>query len=315
MRSASVLSTPLALLVTACIAPVVGDPANSGDDTSSSGGTDDTTTVAPPPPPPPPATSSTTTPPEPGSTSTDGSETAGSSTGPGGLGEGEECNIHVQDCAPGLKCMPYDTDGSWWWNAAACFPIVPDPADLGEPCQWTGGLWSGYDDCGWGQVCWTFSEDEPGECKGLCLSDDPMDWDYDSFTCEDPLATPYIGCQDCFCVCETPCDPLNQNCDEGQQCIPTGYDFFQCAPDASGDTGVYGDPCEYVNVCDPGLMCLEAAAVPGCDGAIGCCSPFCDVTQPNTCPGAAEGQTCQAWYEPGEAPIGLENVGVCALPA
>jgi hypothetical protein len=300
---------PLPLLVTACIASVVDPPAETGDDTAaSSSGAEDAATLPLP---------STTALPEPGSSSTDGGEAESSSTGPEGPGLGEPCHMHVQDCAAGLKCMPYSTDGSWWWNATACFPIVPDAQDLGEPCRWFGSPWSGYDDCGWGQVCWTLGDDETGECKGLCLTDDPDAGNYDNYdmyTCEDPHAIPNIGCQDCFCVCETPCDPLGQNCGDGQECIPLG-NLFQCVPDASGDMGAYGDPCEFINVCDPGLVCLGAEAVPGgCGGAFGCCTPLCDVTQPNTCPGAAEGQICQRWYEPGEAPVGLENVGVCTVP-
>lgn len=262
---------------------------------------------------PPPATS-TTADPEPGSSTTvdpDPEPTAGSSTGPGGLGEGEHCDLERQECAPGLKCMPYSTDGASLWNDSACFPIVPDPADLGEPCQWFGEPWSGYDDCGFAQVCWQVYEDQPGECKGLCLFSDPEDWD--SSYCEDAAATPNFGCETCFCVCEVPCDPLGQICGDGLECQPDG-DLFLCVPDASGELGAYGDPCEYVNVCDPGLACLNVDAVPGCMGDAGCCSPYCDVTQPNTCPGAAEGQECTPWYQSGEAPPGFENVGVCAVP-
>jgi hypothetical protein len=310
MRPEHLLLASLALLAAACVAPLVDDPAPTGEgDGSTHASADDATTTPPPPPPP------GTTDPEPGTTTsgldTDATSTAASSTGHDGPGLGEECELHVQDCAPGLKCMPYSTDGSTWWNAVACFPVVPDPADLGEPCQWEGEPWSGYDDCDVGQVCWTF-EDAPGVCKGVCRTDDPDNWDESTYTCEDPLATPHTGCQECFCTCEVPCDPLGQNCDEGQECVGVG-DWFSCAPDASGDMGAYGDECEYLNVCDPGLACLDASAVPGCEG-VGCCSPFCDVTEPNTCPGAAEGQECQPWFQRGEALPGFENVGACALP-
>ena len=41
-------------------------------------------------------------------------------------------------------------------------------------------------------------------------------------------------------------------------------------------------------------------------------SPFCDITLPNTCPG--QGQECVAWYDPGEAPPGYDNIGACVLP-
>ena len=44
----------------------------------------------------------------------------------------------------------------------------------------------------------------------------------------------------------------------------------------------------------------------------GCCLPYCDLDLPNTCPG--QGLQCVPWYEPGEAPPGLEDVGVCHLP-
>lgn len=298
----------LSCLVTACVPSFVDEPQAEG----SSSGSDQATTV-----PLPPADSTTTEPAaSSGSTSSatgpDASATAGSSTGPGGgLGEGEECELQLQGCAPGLKCMPYDDDGSGaFWNASACFPIAPDPANLGEECVWIGEPWSGYDTCGWGQVCWGF-DGEPGVCKGLCLTDDPENDLFETWTCEDPLAIPSIGCQSCFCTCEVPCDPLGQNCAEGQECMPVG-ELFECVPDASGDAGVYGDHCEFLNVCDPGLVCLDPSTVPGCEGAAGCCTPLCDITQPNTCPG--EGQTCQAWYEPGSAPMGLEDVGACALP-
>jgi hypothetical protein len=222
-----------------------------------------------------------------------------------------ECSLEAQDCERGFKCMPYSSDGSYWWNATACFPVDPDPVGLGEPCQWEGEPWSGIDDCGFAQVCWSFMPGDGGVCKGLCLFDDPDDWE--SVHCEDPAATPYIGCQECFCWCETPCDPLVQGCGDGQACVASN-DFFMCMPDASGDMGGYGDPCEFINACDPGSTCLGPSTVPGCEGATGCCTPYCDLTQPNVCPGAAEGQECLPWFEPGTAPPGLENVGVCALP-
>jgi hypothetical protein len=108
--------------------------------------------------------------------------------------------------------------------------------------------------------------------------------------------------------------PLAQECGEGQECIPDHTGFFFCGPDASGDAGAYSDSCEFINECDPGLVCLNPESTPVCDVmAGGCCTPVCDVTQPNTCPGAAEGQECQSWYEPGELPLpGLEEVGACS---
>jgi hypothetical protein len=305
----SILFPALSLLTTACPAPPVGNPPDTGSSDATSGTTASTTTPEPDSDFTSTSTSTSTSTPDP-----DTSATAGSSTGPGGLGEGEECDLYLQECAPGLKCMPYSNDGDPEWEATACFPIVPDPADLGESCQWVGEPWSGYDDCGWAQVCWG-SDGGPGVCKGLCLNDDPENDDYQTYACEDPLRIPYIGCQGCFCVCETPCDPLEEDCDEDQVCVPGYTGFFGCIPDASGDIGAYGDPCEFIEVCNSGLVCLSPDAVPGCEDPSGCCSPFCDINQPNTCPGAAEGQICQPWFPGDSAPRGLEHVGVCSVPA
>ncbi|MBZ5714795.1 hypothetical protein [Nannocystis pusilla] len=56
----------------------------------------------------------------------------------------------------------------------------------------------------------------------------------------------------------------------------------------------------------PGVAASECAA-----GVYGCCVPFCDTTQPNTCPGV--GQECvQALADP---PPKYENAGVCVLPS
>jgi hypothetical protein len=97
---------------------------------------------------------------------------------------------------------------------------------------------------------------------------------------------------------------------DGEGCWGIDQDFV-CAPDASGEMGAYGDPCEYLNVCDPGLACIPPEFVPGCSAA-GCCSPFCYLGQPNNCPGAT--QLCIPWFEPGQSPPGYEHVGVCGIP-
>ena len=78
--------------------------------------------------------------------------------------------------------------------------------------------------------------------------------------------------------------------------------------------GAIGDPCEYLNVCDPGGWCASADVVPDCAGSIGCCAAYCDVSDPNasdTCPAGTE---CVMWHEEGMAPPGEEDIGVCILP-
>lgn len=319
IESPGMRRTAIAMLLTASIgcvlpAPVADSgPGSGGEDTSASEGA--TTLPLPPDPGATSTTSASASTTNPGTSNDDtvsSSESSSFIMKPDGGGPGIECDLEAQDCPRGFKCMPYSSQGGSWWDATACFPVDPEPVGLGEPCQWEGEPWSGIDDCGFAQVCWSFEPGDGGVCKGLCLFENPGDWE--TVTCEDPAAFPFVGCQDCFCSCETHCDPLAQDCVAGQACVASA-DIFLCVPDASDDMGAYGDPCEFLNACDPGLMCLDADTVPGCEGGVGCCTPFCDVTLPNACPGAAEGQTCQAWYEPGQAPVGLENVGACALPA
>jgi hypothetical protein len=134
--------------------------------------------------------------------------------------------------------------------------------------------------------------------------------------CEDPNTACAIANGGTLILCLPNCDPLLQDCADGEGCYPI-VDAFACAPDAGGAMGAYGEPCEFLNVCDPGLFCANADAVPNCAGANGCCSSFCDVSDPMAsanCPGAAGGQECTPWFQMGQAPPGFENVGACAIP-
>lgn len=114
------------------------------------------------------------------------------------------------------------------------------------------------------------------------------------------------------------CHPLAPDCPEPQACYPIDG-VWQCAPDASGDTGAYGDPCEADDACDPGLACLPTNALPPglpCEGASGCCTVLCDFSDPAaslSCPSAKAGQLCLPWYPEGEAPPGYDDVGACSL--
>ncbi len=104
------------------------------------------------------------------------------------------------------------------------------------------------------------------------------------------------------------CHPLQQDCPEGDACYGV-QEGFACAPDASGLEGAEGDPCEFINVCDPGLQCVAAELLPSCFGS-SCCTPFCDLSGGGEC---NDPETeCVAYYPEGEAPPGLEDVGLCA---
>jgi hypothetical protein len=222
-----------------------------------------------------------------------------------------ECDVFAQDCPEGEKCMPWANDGGTW-NATRCSPIVDNPGQPGDECTVEGGAASGIDSCDLGSQCWDVDpETNMGVCAAMCTGDasNPL--------CEDPDTTCSIANDGAIVLCLGVCDPIVQDCPEGQACYPVAEDWV-CGPDASGEMGTYGDPCEFINVCDPGLMCLDASATPNCAGASGCCTEVCDITDPEgdaQCTGAPDGQTCTPWYEEGTAPPGYEDVGACALPA
>ncbi len=230
---------------------------------------------------------------------------------PDGGGVSFECDIFAQDCPDGEKCMPWGNDGGSW-NATRCSPISENPGQAGDECTVEGSGTSGIDDCDIGVMCWDVDpKTNIGTCVAMCTGDsaNPL--------CEDPDTTCSIANNGAIVLCLPICDPLLQDCPAGQACYPVAEDWV-CGPDASGEMGAYGDPCEFINVCDAGLICLDATATPNCVGASGCCTEVCDVTDPAgdaQCTGQPEGQTCQVWYEEGSAPPGYEDVGACSLPA
>ncbi len=222
------------------------------------------------------------------------------------VGAAIECSVWLQDCAAGEKCMPWANNGGSW-NATMCSPIDPNPVGTGQVCQVVGSGTSGIDNCQLGAMCWDVdAATNEGTCVEMCTGSEVNP------VCGPPGTSCVISNDGVLILCLDGCDPLQQTCPMGQACYPIN-DLFTCAPDASGAQGFDDDPCEFINVCDPGLACLGAGAVANCASPVGCCSPFCDVTDPvDPCPAAAE--QCVAWYAAGQAPPGLENVGVCSLP-
>jgi hypothetical protein len=220
-----------------------------------------------------------------------------------------ECDIFSQDCPEGQKCMPFTNDGTTW-NATRCSDIDENPGQPGDDCTVEGGAASGVDSCDIAVMCWNVDpETGTGTCTAMCTgaAEAPI--------CEDPGTTCSIANDGAIVLCLDTCDPILQDCPDGEACYPGADEAFVCGPDASGDMGVYGDPCEYINVCDPGLICVIPEAVPGCAGA-GCCTEICDLSDPAgaaQCQGEAGGQVCEPAFA--EPIPGYEDVGYCAIPA
>lgn len=226
---------------------------------------------------------------------------------PDGGGNPIECDTFEQDCPRGQKCAPWAGDGRTGWNATRCVPVDPDPDGIDEPCTGEGGPFSGLDTCEVGALCFNVDPDtNEGVCTPLCTGSVAAP------TCEDPHRICRTNSDAILNVCIGDCDPLiPDECPEGDGCYPV-EDGFLCVSDASGMEGGPFEPCNFPNACDPGLFCLPTdRAGSQCDpDASGCCSPVCDLSDPD-CP---EETVCESYFE--DAPVmGYEDLGVCVTPS
>jgi hypothetical protein len=217
-----------------------------------------------------------------------------------------QCSVWIQDCAPGHKCT-YGSQGGVTWDSTQCVPIAPDPAGVDEPCVVAEHRASGFDDCDWGAMCWYIdAETLAGTCVPICQGTESMP------ECHDGRACPISG-GSVVLLCLPRCDPLEQDCGPDRICTTMAHHFV-CVPDHSAGGGGYGEPCDSAYVCASGLFCAPAAGVPGCQGASGCCSEFCNLADPQPCAGEAGGQECVPWYERGKGPPEYQDVGACMIP-
>lgn len=223
-------------------------------------------------------------------------------------GCGDECDIWDPDaCGPGRKCTAVACEvGSSSWDSNMCRDIHGD-AQMGDECESTdNSSLSGNDTCAAGFLCLNIDIDTAiGHCLAFCTGSPSNPSCPEDYTC-------MINGDGVVPRCLPNCDPLtNEGCVGDEVCAPTYGHSFVCQwgpyPNAP-----YGTPCEYVNGCNVGLACIDASAVPepGCENAIGCCSPYCDLNAPTPCPG--EGQICQPFFK--TAPDAYAHVGTCALP-
>lgn len=272
-------------------------------------------------------TSQTTT-----STSTDSSSTAASSSGgssssgadttssgstsspglPPGVPPGflvepdvhgfQECSLWDQNCPPGEKCVPWANDGGGGWNALRCVPLSPNPDGPGDPCTVEGSGFSGIDSCDAQSTCFNVNENLEGECFAHCVGSEA------NAQCNQPDHVCLVSGSGLLALCSPTCNPLLEDCGSDEVCVAVDDGFTCAAAAAEPDEGAVGDACEFLNACNSGLVCANAGAVGTCEPGSGqCCTPVCDLTA-DDCPSP---QSCAPWFEPGLAPFGQENVGVC----
>lgn len=231
-------------------------------------------------------------------------------TVPDGGGVSVECDVWAQDCEDGEKCAAWANDGGSAWNATRCVPVAQDPVDVGETCAVEGSGVSGIDNCDQGAMCWDVdAETNEGTCVALC------DGTPDAPTCAPAGTACSISNEGVLILCLPICNPLADECADGQGCYPIGGEYFQCGPEAGGDDAGPGTPCEFLNACEDGTACVSPQTVPTCPaGSAGCCSSYCDPAAEES--GCLDGQDCLPWYEMGEEPdVCLEGVGICSTPA
>jgi hypothetical protein len=184
-------------------------------------------------------------------------------------------------------------------------PIDPNPDEVGDPCTVEGSGVSGVDTCEIHSMCWGIDpETLEGTCAPFCVGSpaNPL--------CEDSCSSCSLSGDGVLTLCLPECDPVGQNCSEGQGCYFVN-DGFVCAPDASAESGAAGDPCEFLNACDAGNFCASGESVPDCE-TIGCCTPFCEVANPTACD-ALPGSVCTPLDLSDPGCFG-EGAGVCLLP-
>lgn len=213
----------------------------------------------------------------------------------------EPCAPLAQDCFPTHKCVPYATvEGSPFLDANKCMPILGDKI-WGEPCTLS-DFNEAQDDCNGEGFCWNLEWVE-GELHGTCVPfcvGSPQD-----LMCPEGWGCLFSGA---VALCAKQCHPLAQDCPLDYGCYWAG-NGFDCGLVASpgGDL----EACDMTNDCVPGLACVDKALVPECSGSdVNCCTPWCDITGPDTC---AAPRSCVPFFEPGQAPPGFGDVGVCIL--
>jgi hypothetical protein len=214
--------------------------------------------------------------------------------------EGGHCDTFIErDCPEGEKCVAH-AQGGEIWDANRCVPILGDKA-AGEPCM-SFGLVEGTDDCDGSSQCWTFGDE--GICRPFCGG-----------TADNPDCPPMTGClfayHQSISLCMPDCHPFAQDCSDGDGCYfwPNSPGFF--CTFTPYDLPV-GSACSNGHDCTDGHHCVDADQLPNCD-AFRCCTNFCDLELGDAqC--SEPGTACVPLYEPGDAPAGYENVGVCTLP-
>ena len=215
-----------------------------------------------------------------------------------------QCDPKTQDCPEGEKCSAVSIAAGEPWGANTCVPMK-GTGQVGDPCDIQDGKYTGIDNCDLGLICLLTDEDgKGGACVEFCDTND---------ACPDTSGAKCVVYNDgSLPICLSDCDPLVQDCPEGQACYNSAGDNFVCFKEsAMPGMGTPGDECAYINQCQKGSFCAAATALADCP-TTNCCTPYCPVSGGNA--PCNMGEDCVAFFTMGSAPPGLEDVGVCSVP-
>lgn len=223
------------------------------------------------------------------------------------------CDVREQSCIDGFKCAPWADDGGDAWNGTRCVEIPGAPALPGQLCSVDDAPASGFDDCAVGSMCWGEGAVQgQGVCVPFCAPEG-----------ERPECPAGTACMldgvGVLALCLPVCDPLELDpCPAQESCryFSASRAAF-CVPDGGGRVLSPTIQCgSDQQACPAGEVCISAATFGGC-GAPSCCTPWCDIADPESdalCDAERPGHVCVPLFDDEPAPPGYESLGLCAEP-
>jgi hypothetical protein len=173
------------------------------------------------------------------------------------IGPFHECDLFLQDCEPGMKCVPQG------FLQLECVPIDPAPIPDGAPCPV-----DVLDPCGPLSWCTPAGPSGDGTCVPLCTGS------YSAPMCPDDTIC-VVDDENIVAYCAPPCDPFAADACAFGSCLPTRHGFG-CVP---GGDATAGESCFQHDSCVDQHACRMAADVPACCDNL-CCAPLCDDAHP-----------------------------------
>lgn len=225
-------------------------------------------------------------------------ETASTSSSEGEVSTGAPeiipCETWADECPDGMKCIPFSSQESDYFDSQGCFPMASEAAGLGGACESLDLSENILDTCEKHMFCWGLV------CEPLCQGT-PQ-----SLVCPSGFACATINR---LAVCLPTCDPRLPCPESGDTCVASVGGVFECV-ERHAEQELFSS-CADDEECVLGTFCGYSFMADECFQDISrCCIAYCDTDQP-FCPGA--GQQCQPYGGlPNDIPE-YQNLGYCSI--